>query len=76
MAQITVNIPNDKISDVVEAFATGYGWTTGSGVTKAQFAKQVVADFVKRTYQNYVVENAATQARESAAASMSTIDIN
>jgi hypothetical protein len=50
MAQITITIPDNVISDVVDAFATKFGWTTDLGITKANFAKKKVADYIKAIY--------------------------
>jgi hypothetical protein len=76
MATITVNIPDDKITEVKDAICEAYGWTAEIGMTKAQFAKRVVADFVKEIYRSQVGAKAADAARVSAEAQAKSVDIN
>jgi hypothetical protein len=76
MAQITINIPDDKISDVKDALCDYGGYSANSGLTKAQFAKKVVADMVKDIYRSYVANNAAEQARVNAELQVKSVDIN
>lgn len=47
MAQITLNIPDNQITKIVNSFADYYGWTNESGLTKAQFAKLKLIDYIK-----------------------------
>lgn len=50
MARITITIPDDVVSEVLDAFADKYGWNAGMGITKANFARQKVADYIKAIY--------------------------
>lgn len=51
MAQIILDIPDNKVNDILDAFATQYGWNVGMGVTKAIFAKTKVIEYVKGVYK-------------------------
>ena len=76
MATITINIPDDKITEVRDALCDAYGYTTESGLTRAQFAKRVVADFVKEVYRAQMGTKAADAARANAETAIKTVDIN
>lgn len=47
MAIISITIPDAQVSRVLDAVATRHGWLVGSGLTKAQFAKQYLIDVLK-----------------------------
>jgi hypothetical protein len=53
MAQITIDIPDNVVSDVLDAFADKYGWTSEMGISKANFGRKKVADYIKATYIEY-----------------------
>ena len=53
MAQITIDIPDNVVTDVLEAFAAKYGWTPEIGISKANFGRKKVADYIKATYIEY-----------------------
>lgn len=60
MAQITIDIqPDNKLSEIANALALANGWTSESPLTKAQFAKKVIAKFVKDTYLHWEAKQAA-----------------
>ena len=50
MAQIAITIPDNVVNGVLDAFADKYGWTNEMGITKANFARKKVADYIKATY--------------------------
>lgn len=50
MAQIAITIPDNVVNEVLDAFAYKYGWNAGMGITKANFARQKVADYIKAVY--------------------------
>jgi len=52
MAQIIITVPDNVVSDVLDAFADKYGWTAEMG-TKGEFGRAKVADYVKATYVEY-----------------------
>lgn len=51
MAQITINIPDDKIQDLLDAFA--YVQQPAQGVTKAQNAREQLRDYLLNIYKSY-----------------------
>ena len=56
--QITFNIPDSKAQTVITAFCTRFGWSTDMGVTKAQFAKNKISEFIMSNYKDYLVQQA------------------
>ena len=48
---------------MLDAFASAHGYDPAGGQTKAQFAKQVVADFIKATVINREVNEAVIAAQ-------------
>lgn len=46
MAQVIINVPDDKEQRVVDAFAQVYGWTDTLGITRRQFVKKKIRDFI------------------------------
>ena len=53
MAQITITVPDNVVQDVLDAFADKYGWDVGMGITKSDFGRKKVADYIKATYVEY-----------------------
>jgi hypothetical protein len=47
MAQITLNVPDDKEQRFINAFATVFGWSNELGITKKQFMKGKLKDYAK-----------------------------
>ena len=76
MAQITINIPDDKLVDVRDALCEAYGWTAETGMTKAQFSKRVVADFVKSIYVSHMASKASEIAKQNSMSVTNLVDIN
>lgn len=67
MASITLNIPDAQAQRVLDAVADRFGWVDqATSGTKAAFAKQQIADWLKRT----VVEYERRLATETALASV------
>lgn len=75
MANITVTIPDDKIQRIIDAFAAEFGWTTESGLTKAQFTKQQVIEYIKQVTRNYEANLAASTARNTVNTDVNSINI-
>jgi hypothetical protein len=50
MATITITIPDNVVSEVLDAFANKYGWNAQMGINKANFARKKVADYIKAIY--------------------------
>lgn len=65
MAQIVIDIPDQYVTPVLDAFAATYRWSVESGLTKSQFAKQQVAKFIKEVYQRYQADQASETARQT-----------
>lgn len=78
MAQISITIPDLVLPRVLDAMASIYGYqaTLADGTpnpqTKAQFAKQQVAAFVKRTVAAHEVNDAIASASQSASSKANT----
>lgn len=69
MATISINIPDAVAARVLEAMAIRYGWTTDSGLTKAQFTKRVLTNLIKETvrmHEGQLASAAATQTASNA----------
>lgn len=47
MAVISISLPDAHVNRVLDAVTTRRGWTSGSGLTKAQFVKKVLIDLLK-----------------------------
>lgn len=75
MANINLQIPDNKIGDIVDAFAALNGWNQSMGITKAAFAKQCVISYVKQTLKTYRGSQLAANAQSAAAAEVDGIDI-
>ncbi len=51
MATITLNIPDAQVARVIDALCARGGYDPALGVTKAQFAKQSLAAWLKAAVQ-------------------------
>lgn len=65
MAEIKLTIPDLQISRVTNAMAARHGWTSGSGLTKAQFAKQHIIEMVMDDVRWFEGQNATESHRVS-----------
>lgn len=65
MAQITVNINDNYLNDVLDAFAQqfNYDQRKEANETKAQFAKRMVMSHMKKIVENYLAIKGAELAR-------------
>jgi len=75
MAQIMLNIPDDKAPRILDAFAATYGWTPEMGVTKTVFAKQQLVNFIKNTVKESEGNYQASQVRNTVNTDIDTITI-
>ena len=64
---LTINIPDAVATELVDNVCTATGWTSGSGKTKAAWAKEQVIRSLKQLAQNGAV-------RTAMAASKATLD--
>lgn len=72
MAQITIDIPNGVLSRVLDAFTVRYNYNPLTDGTKAQFAKQTVINFIKRTVHDAEVGSAVSTAVSNTEADINT----
>lgn len=62
MAQLTLNYPDDKEQRFLNAFASVYGWTQENELTKKQFMKSKLKDYMKEVLYRSEVSTAHQQA--------------
>ena len=75
MAILSITIPDAIANRVINAIALDHGWSEENHLTKVQFAKQVVIDFMKSSVKAYERNQATEAAKITAEASVDT-DIN
>ena len=65
MAEITITIPDEYVSDGLDAFAHqfNYDQTKNANESKAIFAKRMVIDNMKKIVKNYIAIRAAEIAK-------------
>ena len=68
MATFTVTIPDAALNDIIDAVCDQYAWNQSLGITKANFTKQKVGQFLTASYITYKAKQASTSAAEQAAA--------
>lgn len=68
---ITFDIPDAQQGQIVDGICAATGWSAGSGVTKAQWAKDAVVKFMKDTAKRGQVR----QAMSSIAAAVDGVNI-
>lgn len=68
MANLTVTIPDTVAQRALDAVCSTYGYDSATDGTKLQFAKSVVADFVKDVVRAYEANQAAEACRAAAIA--------
>lgn len=62
MATITLTIPDSIVNRVLDAVAASKGYGPGGGQTKAQFAKSVIATYLKSIVVDYEAKRDADAA--------------
>lgn len=81
MSKVTLDIPDVVLPRVVDAFATRYNYNsklpdgTNNPITKAQFAKVKIIDFVKTVVRLAEGETVAEAARKTKSDEIDTFDI-
>lgn len=75
MAIVSFDIPTAAVNRVNDAFAAEFGWTAELGLTKAQFTKSKVIEYVKQVTRNYEANIAASQARTTVNSEIDGINI-
>ena len=58
---INVTVPDENSAQVLEGIAAATGWTTESGKTKAQWARERAAAWVRDTAKRGLTKNAQTR---------------
>lgn len=55
MAQITINVPDNVVNDLLDAFATKFDYNSNKleNETRAQFGRRKLADYAKAIYVEY-----------------------
>lgn len=76
MAQITLNIPDGSASRIVDAFAAEFSYDASSGLTKAQFTKQQVIEYLRHVTKNYEARLAANQSKTTIDSEIDNIGIS
>jgi hypothetical protein len=68
MASISITIPDNKVNDVLDAFATTFGWRSSQlDGTKAEFAKRMLMNYIREIVVAHKTEQASLTARQNAA---------
>ncbi len=67
MTTVNITIPDAVISRIVEAFTVVFRWDeAGAGLTKNEFVKKKVQDFIREVVSAYEANLAAEVARKTA----------
>jgi len=81
MAVFTITIPTDKVTPLLNAFANKYGYqatvvvngeTVANPVTKAEFAKSKVLEYIKSVYKEQRIAEELAAINASAQATANT----
>ena len=62
---INLNIPDASAADLVNGIAAGTGWTAASGMTKAEWAKAKLAQWMKDTAKRGLLKTRLTELNTS-----------
>lgn len=76
MAQITLNVPDDKEQRFLNAFATVFGWHNELGITKKQFLKLKIKDYMKEILYRAEIAEVHKTTSQSLQNDVDSIDIN
>jgi hypothetical protein len=77
MANITITVPDDQVNRILDGIAGAYRYNPATHGTKAQFARAVIARFVKETVKGYEAQTAGETARAAAETSAdTTLDVS
>ena len=71
---ITVTTPSGvTIASVLDVLATGWEWNSDMGLTKAQFVRKKIAEFLRETYIGFKATADGDAARTSAASTAALV---
>jgi len=74
MATLSIEIPNEHMTRILDGVCAVYGYEPGSGLTKAQFVKQVIVKFVKSAVKNFENSEYKKQMIQNTTANDAVID--
>jgi hypothetical protein len=72
MAQLTINIPDAVAARVATAFCDAHGWQASSGITRQQFMKRTVMEFILQAVRSQEARQAGDAAAKQAEKSVDT----
>lgn len=72
MATITLTIPNNIVTRVIDGFVFDKGWNVDNPLTKAQFAQSELLLYIKKSVKAYETNQAVSAAKATAEASVDT----
>lgn len=61
MASINITAPDAEMDRIVNGLCGSTGWTVTSGVTKQQWAKQAIVNWMKKVVMGYERQQQAAQ---------------
>lgn len=76
MAQITLNIPDGKEQRFLNAFATIFGWSNDLGITRRQFMKLKLRDYMKEILFRAESSEAVRQAQQTLQTDIDSITVD
>lgn len=79
MAELLLTItitPDEKLNDVIDAFCLNRGYTEKSGVTKQEFLKSELKEFIFLYYVQKKKDDYNTQTAEDLKQDLSTIEVS
>lgn len=76
MAQITLNVADDKEQRFINAFASVFAWHSDLGVTKKQFMKSKLRDFIKEIVFRAEIAEANRTAAQTLQTDIDAIDVS
>lgn len=75
MAQITINVPDDKEQRFLNAFATVFGWMQEKDGTRKQFMKSKIKDYMREILARAEAAEAQRVAVAAVQADVDSIEI-
>lgn len=72
---LSLTVPNDKAQDILDAFAKQHGYDEASGLSKVEFMKREVVEFVRSAYVAEKTKSAEQAARAAALAEANSVPI-
>lgn len=76
MAQITLNIPDEKEQRFINAFASVFSWHSDIGITKKQFMKIKLKDYIKEIVFRSEISEVNKTAIQTLQTDIDGIDVN